>query len=455
MNATRLQLATVWGSLAAVAIGVGGVAFLGWVVPEDAVSGWCIFNQASPHFRSAVPGADRLPVISVDAFHLWFRVSVVSAWGGYAGLLVALSRLGQAPRGALAAVAALTAIALAAPLYLSSDVYSYTADGRLYWVHGLNPMSATPSVLTRQDDPIREFTDRDVVHPYGPAWTVIELAVVGGTLWTGLVGQLMGFKLLAGAALLAAAFAARAITRRTPAARHADLAFVAVAAHPMLLIEGPGMGHNDIVMMACFSGAVLAWLAGRPVLAGLGLGLAAAVKLLPLAAVTWVVIAAWRAGGARQALLTAAVAVLPLLLLYAAFAQGSRLGDALTRGSTVTASPEVKRANAELRARLTDAGVPDSLAAALTAAWRKRVLVGVYLVATLYAIAIRRPDSWAEAWVPFAAVLAVFATGRALPWYPTWALVPAACGSCRFAVPAVALVTGWTFVLTWRYTVLW
>jgi hypothetical protein len=215
------------------------------------------------------------------------------------------------------------------------------------------------------------------------------------------------------------------------------------------------MGHNDIVMMAFFLGAVSAWVVGRRTLAGLGLGLAAAVKLLPLAALPWVVIAAWRMGGARQASLTAMVSVLPLVLLYSAFSRESRLGDALTRGATVAASPEVKRAGAELRAKLTDAGMPDSLAAAVAAAWRQRMLVAAYLAATLFALGIRRSESWVEAWVPFAAVLAVFATGRVLPWYPTWALVPAACGSCRFAVPAVALVTGWTFMLTWRYTVLW
>ena len=406
------------------------------------------------HFRSAVPRADRLPVLSAGVYYLAFRIALVVAFAGYAGLLFGLYKAETAPRGVLVAAASLGLIALAGPPYLSADVYSYVADGRLYWVHGLNPTAVPPSALPPEADPIRDFVDRDIVHPYGPGWAVLELAVVGSLLWAGLAGQVMGFKVLAGVSLVRAAVAARGITRRTALAKYADLAFVAVAAHPFLVIEFAGSAHNDAVMMALFAGAVWASVSGRGMLCGLVLGLAAAVKLLPLAAVPWVAVAVWRERGLRRAAATVALAILPLVLLAPVFGGGSRVGEALTRGAMLT-SPEAKRQSEAHQAALRDMGLPDPVAAVPAALWRKRVLVAAYLFATALVIAVRRPTVWVDAWVLFAVPLTFLATGRVLPWYLAWVLIPASSGACRFAIPAVAFGSALAMFLAWLYTVPW
>lgn len=445
----------VWASLAAVAVGVSGVSLLGYLVPPEARSGWHLNTKATPHFRAAVPGADRLPTITEAEFSRGFRASLVLAWGGYAGLLVGLSRGGAAPRGVVWVAAALPLFALPAPVYLTVDTYSYAADGRLYWLHGYNPVAVAPAAIPESADPVREVIGREVVHPYGPLWIAIECGVVGSLLWAGLVGQVVGFKLLAGVALIGAALAARSVTRRT-APGYADGAFVAVVAHPLLLIEGPGQGHNDLVMMALFAAAVALAVSGRLVWAGLALGLAAAVKLLPLAAVPWLAMAAWREAGWRRAGAVVLAALLPLPLLYLPFAEGARLADSLTGHSVERADPTVKQRDAESKARLEATGVPGPVAAVAVAVWGKRSLLVVYGAATAFVLlARRRPTAWVEAWVAFAAGLLFLVTGRAFPWYLAWMIVPAASGANRWAAPTVVFATVMGLLLAWRYTLVW
>jgi hypothetical protein len=445
----------LWVALAAVALGVGGVAFLGYVVPADARSGWHLNHAASRHFRAAVPGAERLPVLTESGFHLGFRIALVLAWGGYAGLVVACGRPGPLPRRVLWAAGGLSLVALPTPPYLTTDTYSYAADGRLYWLHGLNPMAAVPAAIPEDADPVREVIDRDVVHPYGPGWTVVECAVVGVLLWAGLVGQLVGFKLVAGAAVVGAAFAARGVTRRL-APEYADLAFLAVTANPMLLIEGPGQGHNDLLMMAVFAGAVWAAAAGRWTLAGLGLGLAAAVKLLPLAAVPWLALAAWRQAGWKRAGVVVLAALLPLPVLYLPFARDARFGESVVRAGGAVTDPAVRQRDGERKAALEANGVPGPVAGVLVSAARQPVVLGLYLAATAFVVASRsRRGAWVEAWVALAAGFALLLTGRVFPWYPAWMLVPAACLANRYAVPAVGFGTILGLLLVWRYTLVW
>jgi hypothetical protein len=131
--------------------------------------------------------------------------------------------------------------------------------------------------------------------------------------------------------LLAAAAAARRAARAIDPGGGdlaGDAAFFAVALNPLLLLEGPGSGHNDLAMLALVLTAFAAVAAGRPRMAALAVGGAAAIKLVPLLLVPWLAwTAAWTARDRRRpwrsAAGLAALALVPLLIALLPFWSGA------------------------------------------------------------------------------------------------------------------------------------
>ncbi|HVT07199.1 MAG TPA: glycosyltransferase 87 family protein [Polyangia bacterium] len=320
----------------------GTLALAGWLyaMPASFSSPWGLNQPGLAQFCALwhLPAA----ALTAPAFRVGFWLLLAAAWTGYGALVAAGLRGGRVPPGALRALAAVAvaAMALGCPPALSADVYGYVGFGRLAALHHLNPLATSQSALVGLGDPVAPFLGGDVASPYGPLWSALSVAVVRAAERAGVAGQVLAFKLLAGVALLAAAAAARqaaSAARQTAAPavdpRAGEAAFAFVALNPLLLIEGPGSGHNDLVMLALVLGAFAAVAAGRSRVAALAAGAAAAVKLVPLLLIPWL---AWMAGGGgastardgrrswRAALGSAALALVPLLLSALPFWDGAR-----------------------------------------------------------------------------------------------------------------------------------
>lgn len=199
------------------------------------------------------------------------------------------------------------------------DMFLYAARSRLWSSYGVNP-SAVP--FNRfPGDAWNAYITGDWaarVSPYGPLWNLIAAPI------TALAGDrilvaLVGFKLLMAACVLAGGWAiARARAASGLGAAAAGALFYIW--NPLVLWEGIGNGHNDVVLMLPLLLAFYAWAARRDKLVIPLLIVAAMIKyvtlpLLPLAAIAiWRrpenraargAIAAWSAGLSALALVAA------------------------------------------------------------------------------------------------------------------------------------------------------
>ncbi|GAB4085768.1 hypothetical protein GCM10028784_23980 [Myceligenerans cantabricum] len=209
---------------------------------------------------------------------------------------------------------------LVAPPLFSRDGWSYAAQGMLVQV-GLSPYEYGPGALA---GPVAEAVDprwMETPAPYGP------LPLIVGDLGAGLTGNpwvlVVGHRIvaLAGLALLAWAVPRMAgWTGVNPA-----LASALVLVSPLMMANGVGGLHNDLLMVGLMAAALVAavehgWVPG----AVLG-GLAAAVKLPGGLICVVVVLVTLRAG----ALL---VDRLHRLLLVAAVSIGTLVGSGVLWG---------------------------------------------------------------------------------------------------------------------------
>jgi len=161
----------------------------------------------------------------------------------------------------------------------------------------------------------------DLPSPYGPLWTWLSSALVWPLAGAGLYAQVLAFKLLATAALIVTARAGAVLADRMAPGR-GDLTLAAIGCNPLFLMEGPGNGHNDLVMMALVVTALSAQAAGRARVGAVLAGAAAAVKFIPLLLLPWLVVRAVRAAwpSARRAFgagaVVAGLGLLPLVVTY-------------------------------------------------------------------------------------------------------------------------------------------
>ncbi|MFN8559310.1 MAG: polyprenol phosphomannose-dependent alpha 1,6 mannosyltransferase MptB [Dehalococcoidia bacterium] len=143
----------------------------------------------------------------------------------------------------------------------SQDVYHYTMEGRLFSVHGANPLTTPPAAYPA--DPLA-WTVRawsDTPSRYGPLFALVAAGVTRAT-GDSLTATLLGFKLLMTAALFGtAALAYFTVRRIDPAA--ALPAYVFVAWNPLALYEAAANAHNDLLMVLFTALALYLWLRGR------------------------------------------------------------------------------------------------------------------------------------------------------------------------------------------------
>ena len=240
------------------------------------------------------------------------RFVTLEAFGAVAYFAaVALVRGGTLPRRALWAVLALAALMrtlpLAAPPFLSSDVFRYVWDGRVQ-AQGINPyryLPAAPELAFLRDEAIYGHINRSEEAPtiYPPAAQFLFAAI--GQVWPSAYGV----------KLTMALFEALAIGLTATLLRRAGLPASQVliyAWNPLPVWEFAGNGHIDAASIGFLAVAWWAASTGRRGVSGAALGLAILCKFLPAA----VFPAFWRRWDWRMLLAAGSVAA----ALYAAYA---------------------------------------------------------------------------------------------------------------------------------------
>ncbi len=390
----------VWACGVAVALATS--AFLGfhYWMPTTLVSSWGLNPEGAAHFRDAF----HIPIHAVDAttFRRGFLVLLALMAVAYFGLLascmagavVPLARIGWLS-GAL-----VVTLAVLAPPALSPDVYAYVGYARLALVHHLNPYVVTQRALIDLHDVTAPFLRWPIASPYGPLWTLICIAIEGALRFAPLVVAIVAMKLLGGAAVVAIAAGGRRLAEHI-APGSGPRTFAALALNPLLLVEGVGNAHNDVVMMAAVMWLLVFAARGRILSALLLAGLATAVKFLPLLLVPWLLLVVGRGEGpsrrARLVLAALGLSLAPAALSYAAFWHGGDLFAGL-RG---------RWAYGHLRS---GDGHPQRSAI---------VLIAVYALLTIW---VSRGDlsRVLRAWIVQSLFVLFVATGVWFPWYFAW-----------------------------------
>ena len=238
-------------AVAALALCLTALSFLFYTLP---------FHYDSFFFGLNAPGMHQFQRhFGLDGIHSWpfrtfsrvFRVLVVLLWVSYAGIVAACLRGAKLAARPLAGLIALVAVAVAVfmPPLLSTDCYANASHGRLFVLYSQNPYLFGPEALSHAHDPAAHFLTWDAPTIYGPLWTWLEIGIVAllrhGSVWT----QVIALKLLEAGALVAAALAGRRLAARLAPGRE-TVTLAAIGLNPMLLLEGPGSGHNDLVCLA-------------------------------------------------------------------------------------------------------------------------------------------------------------------------------------------------------------
>jgi hypothetical protein len=134
----------------------------------------------------------------------------------------------------------------------ATDLFQYVMRARVRVIYGANPMAVPPSRFP--GDPLLPFVGewKDILSPYGPAWELLA----GTVARLGLTDVVSGALAYKGVALLAYLICIAALARGTDGDPRALLFF---AWNPLVLLQGLGNGHNDLVMLAWLLLALVFW----------------------------------------------------------------------------------------------------------------------------------------------------------------------------------------------------
>jgi alpha-1,6-mannosyltransferase len=185
----------------------------------------------------------------------------------------------------LATAALLRLGALAAPVYLSDDVYRYIWDGRVQ-AAGINPYRYIPTdtnLAPLRDEAVFPNINRNNYAPtiYPPAAQMLFLVATR-------FGETVPVIKLVLVAVEAIGIGALLLVLQTTGAPRHNIMFYAW--HPLPVWEIAGSGHIDAAMVAFVALALAAAVAGRRAWSGAALAAATLVKFFPLVLVP----ALWR-----------------------------------------------------------------------------------------------------------------------------------------------------------------
>ncbi|MBA3729111.1 MAG: polyprenol phosphomannose-dependent alpha 1,6 mannosyltransferase MptB, partial [Actinobacteria bacterium] len=324
-------------------------------------------------------------------------------------------------------------IAVAAPLLLSRDVYSYAIYGRIPALYGANPYVRVPADFpTDAFLPVVSGSWLRTVSLYGPVFTTISAALV--RVFRSPEAAVVAFKILSGVGIaLTMAFAAAACRIVRP--ERVALAVAVVGLNPVVVLHTVGGGHNDALVAAGLTAALLLGLRAtrgeRPLqrwalAATLVLTLAALIKIvaaIPLALWVWSVVRRTEPGRrARVGVEHLAVAGLVAILAFLPYLQGWSTLTPLSTLSSLQGWASGPGLVARGARSLGDAiGGSGSATGDIL-----DVMVSVAFLATFLLVFLRllrraRPegsgDDWGIALLAFA-----LSAPYLIPWYAAWIL---------------------------------
>ncbi len=270
------------------------------------------------------------------------------------------------------------------------DIHRYVWDGRLQRF-GYNPylvVPGDPAVKGLHTPETRNLNNPDLPSPYPPGAQLFSRAV------TAIRESTFAFKVAFAVCELAIVFVLLDLLRGRGEGTHLVLAF---AWNPLLAIEVAGSGHIDIVGALLLVGSVAALVRRWRATAAVALGLAIAVKFLPVVLLPLY----WKRVRIRDVVLAAAV----VGLLYVPFLNHGRIPIG-SLGTYV----QTFRFNGPVFAAL-DRVAPPQLLVGLA------VLAGFVTATWLRRAATASPDLFA---LPMAASL--LCAPAVFPWYLLWLL---------------------------------
>ena len=387
---------------------------------------WGLGMDGMEHFRAHL-GLSHLPRLDAGHYSQGFHSLLILLWTGYALALLGAYHH-QALRGrttafAIAGVAAATAVFM--PPLLSTDVYAYAGHGRIFALYGQNPYLCLPIYLADAHDAVAPYLVWNWPTVYGPVWTRIEIAVIallhGGSLWS----QIVGLKMVQAFALVMAALAGRRITQILSPGRE-NLTLLAIGLNPLLLIEGPGSGHNDLLMVSFLLVGAMFYLEKKYLLASLFLGLSAGVKILTIIVLPWALMDYGRGKSWQQRIAGTSLALifllLPLVICYGRLWTGVSTLDSVTQRATLYTSAAAFAQDTAVRLWLLNHGAGMFLTILLSAIFHHRLIVAVYFGLTLWLLRRPGPAQWLFAWAGVSVPLMLVALGLPFPWYMVWFL---------------------------------
>lgn len=222
----------------------------------------------------------------------------------------------------------------------TQDIYHNVADGRLFWLYGVNPTLIPPRAFPEDAFAPHVWGYVDLPSAYGPLWyllTGIPTLLAGD----GLVANLVAQKALVAAFGLGTVLAIAAAVRSVAPERVVP-AIVLAGWCPLLVWESAGNGHNDSVMAFFLAVALLAAVRRAYVWVLPALALSVLVKYTTALIVPVVLLWLLRRPDVarRQIAIGALVAALLAVLLFAPIYQGLDTVAALRRpGMTFILSP--------------------------------------------------------------------------------------------------------------------
>ncbi|MEM7342720.1 MAG: hypothetical protein AAF485_00625, partial [Chloroflexota bacterium] len=138
----------------------------------------------------------------------------------------------------------------------ANDLFRYVLRGRIWAVYGDSPMIVPPNAYP--DDPYAAFAGEfgDWVSGYGPLWEI----VVQGPLRLGAVDMIPGSMGLKFVVLISYLISCILIGWYAKLEKSSSItALMFFAWNPLVLIQGPGNGHNDLLFMMLLILGIIFW----------------------------------------------------------------------------------------------------------------------------------------------------------------------------------------------------
>lgn len=302
------------------------------------------------------------------------------------------------------------------------DVFIYASRSRLWSRYGENPIAVKPAV--HELDAWRRFASEwgNSTSPYGPLWNWIAWPI---TKLSGVnIGEAVaGFKALAVVSSFTCTVLIYKIANRLRPGTGAGAALL-FCWNPLLLWEGAGNGHNDVVMLVPLLVALLAFTRKRYAVVIPAIVVAALIKYVAVLLVPAAVVAIWRLlpnwrDRLRTAIFSALGSAFAIAFSLAPFFDIHAIRASVqTQGDIVLTSP-ASLAVGLLKSRYAIRDIEH---------WAR--IVGLSLFAGGFVVQLiltfRRPGRLPRAWFEIFFLYLIAASWTVRPWYGLWLVALAA-----------------------------